>query len=224
MKTIRSPHFVPAQLRALPLLATLGLACAFAVVAVRPAANAQTQALPSSVGVVDEDKLADGYKEYQNAIGALDKRAQGLDTKIPAREYLNDTEGKAFDSIIVLATLAPSQQAQLDGLVKTGTDRKAEYLGLVGKSNRTPADNARLKELQDISTRNGPDLQRLSQNLLETIRKQQDDVDKKYTDKANSVVIRIAGEKKLVAVMRKKALVWSADNIDITEEVLKSLN
>ena len=97
-------------------------------------------------------------------------------------------------------------------------------MGLIGKSNRTAADNARLKELQDIATRNSPDLQRLSQNLLEAIRKQQDDVDKKYTDKANSVVIQIAGEKKLVAVMRKKALVWSADNIDITEEVLKRLN
>ena len=214
---------MPARLRALPLLATLGLASALAFVpAITPTAHAQ--ALPASVGVVDEDKLADGYKEYQNAIGALDKRAQGLDAKIPAREYLNDSEGRAFDSVIVLGTLAPSQQTQLDGLVKTGNDRKAEFLALIGKPNRTPADNARLKELQDTATRNGPDLQRLSQNLLEAIRKQQDDVDKKYTDKANSVVIQIAGEKRLVAVMRKKALVWSADNIDITQEVLKRLN
>ena len=185
---------------------------------------AQAQALPSTVGVVDEDKLADGYKQYQTAISDLDKRAQGLDTKIPAREYLNDTEGKAFDSIIVLSTLSPAQQAQLDGLVKTGNDRKAEYIGLVGNANRTPADNARLKELQDIAAKNGPELQRLSQNLLEAIRKQQDSVDKQYTDKANSVVIQIASEKKLVAVLRKKALVWSLDNIDITDDVLKRLN
>ncbi len=219
---MRSPHFAFSRLRTLPLLATLGLASA--CVLVPTLTIAQTQAIPSTVGVVDEDKLADGYKAYQNAIADLDKRAQGLDAKIPAREYLNDTEGKAFDSLVVLSTLAPSQQTQLDGLVKTGTDRKAEFLGLIGNANRTPANNARLKELQDIATKNGADLQRLSQNLLEAIRKQQDDVDKSYTDKANSVVIQVAAEKKLVAVLRKKALVWSADNIDITAEVLKRLN
>ena len=222
MKTTRSSSFALSRLRALPLLATFGLSCAIAFVPAAPSAHAQ--ALPTTVGVVDEDKLADNYKAYQTAIADVDKRAQGLDAKIPAREYLNDTEGKAFDSIIVLPTLAASQQTQLDGLVKTGTDRKTEFLGLIGKSNRTPADDTRLKELQDMATKNGPDLQRLSQNLLEAIRKQQDDVDKSYTDKANSVVQQVAVEKKLVAVIRKKALVWSADNIDITADVLKRLN
>ena len=220
MKTTQSNSF--SRLRALPLLATFGLTCALAYLPVAPVAHAQ--ALPASVGVVDEEKLADGYKLYQTAIGDLDKRAQGLDAKIPAREYLNDTEGKAFDSIIVLDKLSPAQQTQLDGLVKTGNDRKAEFLGLIGNASRTPANNTRLKELQDMASKNGPDLQRLSQNLLEAIRKQQDDVDKSYTDKANSVVIQVANEKKLSAVIRKKALVWSADNIDITEEVLKRLN
>ena len=220
MKTTQSNPF--SRLRALPLLATFGLTCALAYLPAAPVAHAQ--ALPSTVGVVDEEKLADGYKQYQTAIGDLDKRAQGLDAKIPAREYLNETEGKAFDSIIVLSKLSPAQQTQLDGLVKTGNDRKAEFLGLIGKADRTPADNTRLKELQDIASKNGPDLQRLSQNLLEAIRKQQDEVDKSYTDKANSVVIQVATEKKLGAVIRKKALVWSADNLDITEEVLKRLN
>ena len=223
---MRSPHFAFSRLRALPMLATLGVAAAFAIVpALVPAlpfAYAQTTA--STVGVVDEDKLADGYKAYQNAIADLDKRAQGLDAKIPAREYLNEGEGKVFDSLIVLPTLSPAQQTQLDGLVKTGTDRKAEFLGLMGNASRTPKDNARLKELQDMASKNGPDLQRLSQNLLEAIRKQQDEVDKQYTDKANDVVMRVASERKLNAVIRKKALVWSADSIDITAEVLKRLN
>ena len=220
MKTTRSSSFVLSRLRALPLLATFGLSCAVALVPTPRAAHAQTM----TVGVVDEDKLADGFKAYQTAISDVDKRAQGLDAKIPAREYLNDSEGKAFDSIIVLPALAPSQQTQLDGLVKTGNDRKTEFLGLIGNASRTPADNTRLKELQDMATKNGPDLQRLSQNLLEAIRKQQDDVDKSYTDKANSVVQQVAMEKKLLAVLRKKALVWSADSIDITQDVLKRLN
>ena len=205
------------------MLATLGLASAGVLAPLAPVAHAQN-AQNASVGVVDEEKLADGYKLYQTAIGDLDKRAQGLDSKIPAREYLNETEGKAFDSIVVLDKLSPAQQTQLDGLVTTGNARKAEFLGLIGNASRTPANNARLTELQTIASKNAPDLQRLSQSLLEAIRKQQDDVDKSYTDKANSVVIRIATEKGLSAVIRKKALVWSKDSIDITDEVLKALN
>ena len=221
MKTNSRSFSLSSRLRALPLMAAFGLASTLSFVPAARVAHAQPA---STVGVVDEEKLADGYKQYQTAIGDLDKRAQGLDSKIPAREYLNETEGKAFDSIIVLSKLSPAQQTQLDGLVKTGTDRKAEFLGLIGKANRTPADDARLKELQDMASKNGPGLQTLSQNLLEAIRKQQDDLDKSYTDKANSVVIQVATEKNLNAVIRKKALVWSKDSIDITDEVLKRLN
>lgn len=222
MKITRS-----SRLRALPLLLALvgtGSALTFAFSPFAPAARAQAGGLPSTVGVIDEDKLADGYKEYQNAVGALDKRAQDLDSKIPAREYLSDSEGVQFDTVIVLPTLASAQTSQLNALVKVGTDRKAEYIGLIGKADRTPADNKRLQELQAMSAKNGPNLQKLSQNLLEAIRAEQDKTDKFYTDKANSVVITIAGEKKLVAVLRKKALVWSADNIDITNDVLTRLN
>ena len=218
---MRFSHSPFSRLRTLPLLATLGLASAFVFVPAAPIAHAQPA---PTVGIVDEDKLADGFKAYQTAIAEVDKRAQGLDAKIPAREYLNEGEGKVFDGLVVLPALSPAQQTQLDGFVKTGNDRKAEFLGLIGNANRTPANNARLKELQDIATKNSPELQRLSQNLLEAIRKQQDDVDKSYTDKAQSVVIQVAAEKKLLVVIRKKAVVWSADSVDITEDVLKRLN
>ena len=213
------------RLRALPLLlAFVGAGSALSFSALTPPSPAQTSAIPASVGVVDEEKLADGYKAYQSAISALDARAQGLDAKIPAREYLDDSQGNRFDALIILPTLTPAQQIELDKLVETGSDRKAKYLGLVGKANRTDADTRQMQELLGFSNKNKPALQRLSQNLLEAIRAEQDKVDKDYTDRANQVVIRIAGEKKLVAILRKKALVWSADNIDITDEVLKSLN
>ena len=216
-------HSRVARLRAVPLLlAVFGIGSALALAPTVPVAHAQ--GLPSTVGVVDEDKLADSYKAYQTAISDLDKRAQSLDARIPAREYLNEVDGKNFDALIVSPTLTPAQQTQLDALVTTGSNNKAEYIGLAGNPNRTAKDNARLKELQDTAARNASGLQLLSQNLLEAIRKQQDETDKTYTDRANSIVVTIAGEKKLVAVLRKKALVWSADNVDITDEVLKRLN
>ena len=222
LKTIRPSRFAAAPLRVFPLLATLGLTCAIAFVPAAPVAHAQ--ALPTTVGLFDESKIADGYKELQTAMSVVEKRGQDLEAKIPAREYLNETEGKAFDSVVVLTALSPAQQTQIDGLVKTGTDRKAEYIGLIGKANRTPTEETRLKELQALVAGNRPNLNRISQTLLESLRKQQDDVVKKYLDKVDSVISQVATDRKLVAVLRKEAVVWSADNIDITDDVLKRLN
>lgn len=207
--------------RSFLLGATLPLLLAFgATVVAPPAAQAQTLA----VGVVDEDKLADGYKKYKSAIEAIDKRAQGLDAQIPAREFLSDEEGKSFDTLIVLATPTAQQSTQLQGLITTGMNKRATFMSLVGKAQRSEAETAQMKALQDQMTKNGPSLRTVSDNLLATIRQQQDDTDKQYTDRANSVVGQVANDKKLVLIVRKKALVWSAEAIDITDEVLKRLN
>ncbi len=177
-----------------------------------------------AIGVIDEDKLADGYTAYKNAIDTLDKRAQTLDSQVPAREYLSDAEGKAFDALIVVSGPSAAQNAQLQTLIKSGLDKRATYMGLIGKANKTAKDQADIKALQDQSAKNGPLLRAVSESLLASIRKQQDETDKLYTSRADAAIAAIAAEKKLSVVMRKKALVWSLPAIDITDDVLKRLN
>ena len=207
-----------------PLLGVLAArSFSSALVVARPL-PAQAQAQTLQVGVVDEDKLADGFKKYADAVAAIDKRAQDLDAKIPAREFLSQEEGKTFDAIIVNLSPSAAQSAQLDDLVKTGTARRAEYLGLVGKAVRTPEETARMKVLQDYSTQNTQQLQKLSEQLLQGVRQQQDATDKQYTDQANTVVAQVAQDKKLLMIVRKKALIYSADAVDITQDVLNRLN
>lgn len=201
----------------LPLL--LGTLTCTAVVAPR-AAHAQAV----SMGVVDEDKLADGYKKYKDAVEAIDKRAQNLDSQIPAREYLSDEEGKQFDTLILVAAPSAPQTTQLQTTIKSGMDKRAAFMGLIGKSNRTPEETARMKAMQDQAARNAPSLRTVSDGLLAAIRQQQDDTDKLYTDRANSVIAQVAADRKFMMVVRKKALVWSLPTIDITDEVLKRLN
>lgn len=184
------------------------------------AAHAQTM----QIGVVDEDKLAEGYKKYKDAVEAIDKRAQSLDGQIPAREYLSDEEGKQFDSLIVVSSPTTAQSAQLQTIIKTGMDKRAAFMGLIGKSNRTPEETTRMKAMQDQAARNAPSLRTTSDALLAAIRQQQDETDKQYTDRANSVIAQVAADRKFGMVVRKKALVWSLPTIDITEEVLKRLN
>ncbi len=177
-----------------------------------------------SVGVVDEDKLAEGYKKYKDAVEAIDKRAQSLDSQIPAREYLSDDEGKTFDTLIIKPTPTAAESAQLQAIIKTGMDKRAQFMGLIGKSARSEAETAQMKAMQDQAARNTSALRGTSDLLLAAIRQQQDDTDKTYTDRANSVIATVAGDKKFMMVVRKKALVWSMPTIDITDEVLKRLN
>ncbi len=215
-KSLTQARFGAARL-VLPLL--IG---AFAAVSTTAPRTAHAQAI--SVGVVDEDKLADGYKKYKDAVDAIDKRAQNLDSQIPAREYLSDDEGKEFDTLITKMNPTPAENTRLQTVIKTGMDKRAAFMGLIGKSNRTTEETARMKAMQDQSARNAPALRTTSDGLLAAIRQQQDDTDKQYTDRANSVIAQVAADKKFLLVVRKKALVWSAPTIDITDEVLKRLN
>ncbi len=206
-----------------PLFGVLAaLTFSSAVTLVRPSV-AQAQAV--SIGVVDEDKLADGFKKYADAVAAIDKLAQGLDAKIPAREYLTVEEGKTFDAAIVksVSLSAPANPA-FDTLVKTGLDRRAEYTGLIGKSPRTAEDTTRMTTLQTYATQNRAQLSALSDQLLQLVRVQQDETDKQYTDQANTVVRQVAQDRKFAMIIRKKALIYSSDAVDVTAEVLNRLN
>ncbi|RYG58442.1 hypothetical protein EON80_27075, partial [bacterium] len=111
--------------------AALSFLLAFGVGATTIATPRAAQAQTVAIGVVDEDKLADGYKKYKDAVDAIDKRAQNLDSQIPARELLSDEEGKQFDTVIAAPNPTADQTKQLDALVKSGMDKRATYMGLV---------------------------------------------------------------------------------------------
>ena len=186
-----------------------------------PSANAQAAAL---VGVVDEDKLAEKYTAYRSAIEAIDKRAQALDTQLAARELLSDTQGTSFDTLIVSPTRTPAQETQLQTLIKAGQDLRAEYTGLIAKAARTPAEETRIKTLVGLASTNATKMRSLSDTLYNNIKKAQEETDKTFTDRANSVIGQVASDKKLLMVMRQRAIIWNAPSTDITEEVVARLN
>ncbi|HEX8834859.1 MAG TPA: OmpH family outer membrane protein [Abditibacteriaceae bacterium] len=208
--------------RSVGLSALLGL-CLMTVAPSGAMQQAHAQATPV-IGVVDEDKLAERYTAYRDAIAKLDKRAQELDSQLSARELLNDAEGKTFDELIVKATRTPAEQTQLTNLVKIGTDRRAEYMGLLPKATRTDVENARVKSLETQARDNATKLRAISDQLYNDIKKVQEETDKTYTERANNVIAQVAADKKYVVVVRQRAVIWSAPASDITEEVLTRLN
>ena len=206
-----------------PLAAIVIAALCFAPSAIGPRAAHAQGAVPI-IGIVDEDKLAEKYTAYRTAIEALDKRAQSVDLQLTARELLTDADGAAFDALVVKAARTPAEETQLQGLMKTGNDLRAEYMGLLPKAQRTPAETARIKALEDQARNTAPKLRTLSDTLYNDIKKQQEDTDKLFTDKANNVIGQVASDKKMLAVFRQRAVIWNAPATDITDEVVKRLN
>jgi Skp family chaperone for outer membrane proteins len=177
-----------------------------------------------TVGTLDEDKLADEYKEYKTALDEIDTRAKAIDSKLEARELLSTDEGKKFDALIVQSPRNAADEGALNALVKTGADRRAEYLALIAKSNRTADEEAKIKQFLGYSQGNDTDLRALSNKLFGNIKAEQEAAESKYTKQANDMIEKVAKQKGLKVVVRKRALVWSDDAVDITKDVLAILN
>jgi len=182
------------------------------------------QAQAPAVGVVDEDKLAEGYAGYKKAVADIDQRAQSLDRQLASRELLNEAEGRRFDDLIAKSSRSVAEEQELTNLVKTGSDRRARYTELIGKANRAAAEETELKNLLEMSKNNAAPLQKVSDTLYSRVKEEQEKIDKDFTDRANKVIEQVAGDKKLLLVMRKRAVVWNSPTIDITDEVLTRLN
>lgn len=212
------------QLKKSGLLAALVFSVWCAAPSVIAPRVAQAQAAVPLIGVVDEDKLAEKYTAYRAAIEALDKRAQGLDQQLAARELLSDAQGTNFDTLSAKATRTADEEKQLQDLIKTGNDVRAEYMGLLPNANRTEVQTKRVKEVEDRARANAPKLRALSDTLYNDIKKQQEETDKTFTDRANNVIGQVAADKKMLAVLRQRAVIWNAPATDITDEVVKRLN
>jgi Skp family chaperone for outer membrane proteins len=176
------------------------------------------------IGVLDENKLSDGYTKFNDAMKVIDDKAQSLDEQLKARDLLNTDEGTKFDALIVKTSRTPAEQAQLDALIKSGNDRRAELLALSGKATRTDAETARITELQTTLKGNGDAVQKLQDALLKSLLNEKHATEKQYTDLANQTVIDVAKSKKLTIVLSKTAAVWNADSVDITDDVIKQVN
>lgn len=192
-------------------------------VSLRAQAQAPAAQAPN-IGVLDEDRLAEGYTKYREAALALDKQAKELDSQLDARELLNETEGRRFDELIVKEKRAAGEETEFQNLLKAGAGRRAENAGLIGKATRSDAENARLKALNDQAQTNKAALDAIENRLFDTMKKRQQSLEDEYTNRANQVIQQVAEDKKLALVWRKRAVIWNAPTTDITSEILARLN
>ena len=187
-------------------------------------AGSSAQAQTPGIGIIDEDKLARDYTRYKEALVRLDREAQEMDGKLQARGYLDAESARRFDTLILKEGRSAPETAELDALAKKGEALYVEQIGLGGKVDRSDADNKRLEALNGAAQINSGALQSLSDRLFESYKARQTKVDDENTDRANSVIQQVARDRKLALVWRKRAIIWNAPALDITDEVLGRLN
>lgn len=187
-------------------------------------AGGAVRAQAPGIGIIDEDKLAQNYKRYKEALVRLDREAQEMDAKLQARGLLDAESAKRFDTLILKEGRSAAESTELDTLSKKGDALWAEQIGLGGKVDRSEADNKRLEALNGAAQINGGALQSLSDKLFESYKARQTKIDDENTDRANKVIQQVADDRKLALVWRKRAIIWNAPALDITDEVLSRLN
>lgn len=187
-------------------------------------AGSVARAQAPGIGIIDEDKLAQNYRRYKEALVRLDKEAQETDTNLQVRELLDTESARRFDILILKDGRSQAESKELDALSKKGSALYVERLGLIGKVDRSDADNKRLEALNGAAQLNSGALQSLSDKLFESYKVRQTKIDDENTDRANTVIQQVAGDRKLALVWRKRAVIWNAAALDITDEVLGRLN
>ena len=210
------------KLRKVPrILAALGAcAMAFGLAFQAPALAADAP----NIGILDEEKLGEGYPKYRAAVDELTQRAKKLEDQLRARAVLDAEGGKRFDELFAKPTLTEKETAELEGLIKSGIERGKQYIDLSGKAARTPDEDTFIKDVETSKKASELILTRMEDAMFQDLQARERATDKEYIDKANTEVQKVAADKKLVAVLRKDAVAWFAPSVDITDEVLKRLN
>ena len=182
------------------------------------------QAQTEKVGIIDEAELAEGYTSYKNAKNALDERLQKLDAQVPARQWLDEKDTARFDVLVKKDSLTTIENTELTNLVKAGLDRNNRYIQLAAKPNRSDAEVAEFKKIEESVAKNRQGTRALQDELQNAMQTRDETLDKDYANKALGVIKLIAEQKGLLVVMRKAAVVWSNNSIDITQEAIKLMN
>lgn len=200
---------------------------AAAVVAFAALTAASAQKVPPAVcGIVDEDRLQQQYKQFQEDLKALQAFQADLRQKIKERVLLTEDEWQELDTLESKAEkdLDAKQKERLAALRKMSGDRDKELTELQGIAEPNDAQKKRRQELENI----GRTIRRKWENYVRVADKSATDRKNELQDKLSQTVrdavVQIATQRGLNLVIEKKRTIWSEKALDITEEVIKKLN
>jgi len=204
----------------LPLLAT-----ALVLVLVGPALGQAPAAAPR-IAIVDVERLEKEYKALKDKQGELEK-LRGRDSEIlqEVSQY-SFLSAELFKEVIAIASLPrpwpEDKAARAAELRKISEDKEKEFLGLRANTQRSPEQEDRFKELQDLVQAREADMRQLEQGFLQELLNHQRQLQTELLAHVRETIRTVAKDKKYDFVFDNSIVFFGGD--DITEDVLQVLN
>lgn len=203
-----------------------------ALVLAIPAWRAMTAApapQPVTLGLVNMQKLIDGYKALQEDDARYRQAVQRRQQMLDARELLEPKEWDELDALErkeAEGKLTDSERKRLEELRKLTDQRRAEIDRLRLKGQLSEEERKRLEYLQNLQRTNQPKLQ----ELADKFRQELDEINRRVTqmhhqrlrDAAKQVAQQL--NLKLILVDDDDNILYAESTLDITDQVLAVLN
>jgi Skp family chaperone for outer membrane proteins len=208
------------------ILVTLALSAIalWCVSARQPVQGQDTKPTPPSVAVVDNEKVERDYKLFQTKRDELQKIADERKRELEARAFLDEDEWKKLDELLAKKNPSDADKKEIEKIINAGIAKKNEWQDLIGKVNLDEKQSKRRSELEKIQRLNKSKMDEkydeYSKEIDELQKKMLDDLFNKVKDSIGSV----ARQRGYSVVVLKQSVIWSADPVDITDDVLKQLN
>lgn len=189
------------------------------------AAGAASAAAPSAkFGVVDMARVAQEYQQMQTLNQQFQEfqssQEQQLKEKYTGR-LLTDAE---VQELADLSAAAPTTEntARLQTLQGLSGTRDKRMEELRGKKEHTSAEEAELKQWDDLLQQRLSELATVKNELEATRKAKYDELTKVITDNVDAAMKAVAEAQKLDLIFAKDAVIFGG--LDVTEAVLTKLN
>ena len=190
----------------------------------QPVRGQDAKPTPPSVAVVDNEKVEKDYKLFQTKRDELQKFADDRKRELEARAFLEEDEWKQLEELQVKQNPSEADKKNIEKIISAGIAKKDEWEKLIPKTKLSDQETKRRTELERIQKLNKSKIE----DKYEVYSKEIDELQKKTLDdlfnKVKDSIGSVARQRGYSVVVLKQSVIWSADVVDITDDVLKQLN
>ncbi len=184
---------------------------------------------PVTLGLVDMQKLIEGYKALQEDDARYRQTVQRRQQMLEARELLEPKEWDELDALErkeADGKLTDSERKRLEELRKLTDQRRVEIDRLRLKGQLSEEERKRLEYLQNLQRTNQPKLQELADKFRQELEEINQRVVQMHRQRIRDAAKQVAQQLnlKLVLVSDEDNVLYADPALDITDQVLAILN
>jgi len=180
---------------------------------------------PSTIGVVDMERVANEYGEMQQLNMEFQNFLHEQDQKLKrhhAARMLKDEERQEYLDSTEMGAPTEGMKARLKELEDLSAAREKRMLELGKKEECTAEEQAELTELETLYNERMEALADLQAEIQASKLAKYDELSQLVTDNVDKAVEAVAEEQKLTIVVKKESVLHGG--VDITDAVLQKLN